>query len=147
MEAYIWLALAAVFIFVEAITPAFVSLWFAGGALIAMVLAFFDVKFWIQIVVFVAASGILMVATRPLYNKYIKRKIVHTNLDRLVGQIAVITQPVDDIEYKGEAKVNGQLWNARIEDGSSAAVGERRRILEISGTKLILSKEIENKEN
>ncbi len=147
METYVWLALFVLFLFIEAITPAFVSIWFAGGSLLALIISIIGLPLWLQIAVFAVSSILLMILTRPMYNKYIKARIVRTNLDSLIGEPALVTQDIDNIQYTGEAKVNGRLWTARVEDGSSASAGEIRRVVEISGTKLILSKNIENKEN
>lgn len=137
---YVWLGAFALFLLIEAVTPAFVSLWFAGGALVSLILSLFVPQIWIQVLVFIVASFLLLIFTRPLYNKYIKTRITPTNLDALIGQVAVVTEKIDNIAYTGAAKIRGQVWSAKTDDGSVAEAGEELYVKEISGVNLILTK-------
>ena len=136
---WVWLALLVLFIITEIATVQLTTVWFAGGALIAMLLAACGVKsIIIQIIVFLAVSIILLIATRPLVKKHINKKSQPTNADRNLGQSAVVTEEINNLEGKGAAKVNGIEWTARSEDGSIIPAGTTVTVAKIDGVKLIV---------
>ena len=51
-ELMIWLIMLIVFIGVEAGTMGLTSIWFAGGALVAMIAAALSAPVWLQIILF-----------------------------------------------------------------------------------------------
>ena len=89
MEQYmwiIWLSLFVIMLIVEALGPALVSVWFAFGALIAMIISFIPgVAWWIQVVVFVVLSAAAFFALRPISKKFIKTNEVKSNVDSFRG--------------------------------------------------------------
>ena len=70
-------AIAFVFFIVAEIATAtaLVSIWLAFGALAAMFFAIADFSFIVQLTVFVIASVILLIATRPLVKKNAGREV------------------------------------------------------------------------
>ena len=65
-----WLiAMVALFI-VEAATVNLVTLWFAFGALGALITSLLGGQLWLQIVVFIAATIITLIPTRKIAKKY-----------------------------------------------------------------------------
>ena len=56
----LWAALAVGFLVLEGCTVAMVSLWFAIGAAAALVLSLLGAAFWLQVLVFLAVSGLLL---------------------------------------------------------------------------------------
>ncbi len=74
---YIWLAAIIVFLLVEAGTVALVSIWFAGGALLAMIAAALGAGVPVQLAVFVLSSGLLLALMWPLAKKRINGRHVH----------------------------------------------------------------------
>ena len=53
----LWLALLIAFLVVEASTVTLISLWFAAGALAALIAALLHAQLWLQVVVFFAVSA------------------------------------------------------------------------------------------
>ncbi len=137
----VWIAAAVVLFIVEAATVSMVSIWFALSALVAAVLAAIDLPLWFQALVFVACAALLLVVTKPLVRRFQSGKVEHTNADRVVGQIAVVTQEIDNIQDKGQAKVAGQVWTARSVDGSVLAEGTLVEVVEIAGVKLMVRRQ------
>lgn len=135
----IWFCLLVAFAVGEAMTMGLVSVWFCGGALVAMILSFLPVDIWVQILVFVTVSAALLAATRPLAKKYVNTQTHATNLDRVIGQIAVVTRPISNLESLGEVHVDGKYWTARTDDGRHVETGAEVRVLRIEGVKLIVS--------
>ena len=136
---WVWLALSVLFIITEIATVQLTTVWFAGGALIAMLLAACGVKsIIIQIIAFLAVSIILLVATRPLVKKHINKKSQPTNADRNIGQQAVVTEEINNLEGRGAAKINGTEWTARSENGDIIPAGVTVTVTKIDGVKLIV---------
>ena len=136
---YIWLAILIVSILVEAGTMGLVSIWFAAGALIAWALAMFEVSEWIQCLVFVLVSGLLLFFTRPLVKKYVTPKIQPTNVDAIIGREAVVSEAIRPLEGTGQVKVGGQIWSARTDEQTDCIPeGTIVTILRVEGVKLFV---------
>ena len=139
MMPYIWLGVIVLSIVTEAATAGLVSIWFIPGALTALVLSLFDVSVIWQACAFVVLSLVALILSRKLIHP--RGKIEKTNADALIGQTAVITEAVCNIEGCGAAKVDGKVWSARTEnEGETLEVGELVEIVEIRGVKLICRK-------
>ena len=63
VDALLWLLLMIVCLIAEASTATLFSIWFAIGALAAMIIALLGLPLWLQILVFVAVSGIVLLVT------------------------------------------------------------------------------------
>ncbi len=136
--AIIWLVLVIAFLLTETSTVALVSLWFAIGALAALIVSFFASAVW-QIVVFFAVSIILLAALRPIVRKYIKPKIVKTNVDSVIGAVGLVTADIDNISACGEVKLGSILWSARSTSGEPIATGTKIRVDRVEGVKVFVS--------
>ena len=141
MEAMVWLILLAVFLVVEAITAGLTTIWFAGGALVAALAAYFGAGVVLQLLLFLVVSVVLLVFTRPLAVKYMNKDLEKTNVNSLLGKTAVVTQEIDNLAQTGQVRINDIEWTARTFDNSikipKDAVVE---IEEVQGLKLIVKK-------
>ena len=90
----------------------------------------------LQIIFFVAATVILLIFTRPLAVKYIRK--TSTNIDGLVGKQAIVTEKIDNLVGTGQVKIDGNVWTARSENGFIIDEREVVEIVKISGVKLIV---------
>lgn len=139
-----WLVLFVLLLVVEIMTMGLTTIWFAGGALIAFLINFLEVDAWIQVVVFLLASILLLVLTRPIAMKFFNQDRQKTNVDSIVGQKALVIEAFDAVRGIGRVEVNGMEWLAKVENPENLlAVGERVVIEEIQGVKLIVKKEEE----
>ncbi len=135
---WIWLAVMIMALVCEGITTALVSIWFAPGAVVSMILAALEVPIWIQSVVFFAVSVVSVIVFQAVFRKKLaKGKKVATNTDRLIGEKAVVSEKIDNIRAEGCIKINGQLWSALSEDGNIIFENEIVEIVAISGVKLV----------
>lgn len=141
----LWLAAMIVFFIVEAAVPGLVSIWFAVGALAALISALLHAPVWLQFVWFIVVSIAALVLTRPLAKKYVNDAAVATNADVVIGKECIVTRTVDNLKGEGAAKVDGKEWTARTENGEIIAEGEYAEILRIEGVKLILKSKSNNK--
>ena len=139
----VWLVMLVVFIVLEAATVQLVSVWFALGALAALIASLLHAGPLIQVIVFIAVSAISFAVTRPLVKKFSAGKIQKTNADRCIGDTAIVTEEINNLEAKGQVKVNGNIWSARNEDEGIIPEGEKVTVIRIEGVKLIVKKERE----
>ena len=135
----VWLVAMIVLLIVEGMAPGLVSIWFALGALAAMISAMLKAPLWLQVVWFVAVSALSLLLTRPLAKKYVNAHTTATNADMAIGRDCVVTEEIDNIRGTGAVTVGGKIWTARMAspDGK-AAKGETLRVLRIEGVKLIV---------
>lgn len=135
----VWLAAVIGFLIVELITPQLVSIWFAGGSLVGLVLAALKIHWGWQVVCFLLVSVVLLAVTRPLYHKLISKRITPTNADALIGQQALVTAAIDPATYSGLVRVRGQVWSAKSQGGSAIAAGQTVVIQAIEGVHLVVA--------
>ena len=135
---YIWLGLTILFGLIEAATVGLTSIWFAAGSLAAMIAAAFGTNIWIQVIVFILASAILLIFTRPLVRKFITPKIEPTNVDALIGQTAIVLETIDNDAETGAVLIDGKVWTARAELGAVISQNQKVVVTRIEGVKLFV---------
>lgn len=135
---YIWGALIVIFLIVEGVTAGLASIWFALGALAALISVFLGAPLWLQIALFIIISVVTMVFTRPLARKYVNRRIQPTNADRVIGRSVTVTERIDNLSGKGYVTVDGRLWPARSETGDTIEPETAAVVRAIEGIKLIV---------
>lgn len=135
-----WLIVLAILLAIEIATLGLTTIWFAGGALIAFIASLLGVDFWIQMVLFLLVSLLLLFVTRPFAVKHLNKNRVKTNYEGLIGKVVKVTQRVDNDNQSGEALVNGQVWTVRADtDGLIYEPGTKVKIVNIVGVKLIVT--------
>lgn len=137
---WIWLGAVVVFAVAEAATAALVSLWFIGGALAGLIAALCGAPLWLQFALFVAISAVLLAALRPLARSRFNRGITPTNAERCVGQIALVTEAIDNVRARGAVRLSGVEWSARSADGSAIPLDTPVRVLRVESSKLIVER-------
>lgn len=136
---YIWLSLAVFFLIIESMTVEIISIYFTGGALVSMALSLLGVPLEWQILTFCVVSIILIIFTRPIVARYLKRNESKTNVDTLIGDVATVTREILPDE-RGEVKIKGQYWLAVSANNDIIELGSKVSILAIEGAKLIVKK-------
>ena len=142
LDLILWLVLFIIFVVVELATMGLTTIWFAGGALIAIILAACGANPWIQIVVFLIVSLVLVFFTRPIAVKDFNKSRAKTNVETVIGEVAVVTEAIDNLQAKGVVSLNGQEWTARsVSD--EILIGEREKVVvrQVEGVKLIVEKQ------
>ncbi len=139
MWSIIWLALFVVLIVFEAVTTGLFTIWFAGGALIALLVSLFLDMWVVQMVVFLIVSFLLLYFMRPVAMRKFNAKRLKTNVEDIAGREAKVTELIDNLNASGTAILNGLEWSARsVEDSVTIPVGERVLVREVRGVKLIV---------
>ena len=139
----IWLIAMVILLVVEAMVPGLISIWFAIGALAALISALFHVPVWLQLVWFFAISILTLVLTRPFVKKYVNSRVTPTNADVVIGKDAVVTERIDNLHAQGAVMLDGKVWTARTEkEQVTVEAGETVRVLRIEGVKLIVEAKV-----
>ena len=141
MQEIIWLVLLAVFLVLEIATLGLVTIWFAGGALVALIIALFTENLVIQVIAFFVVSFLLLIFTRPVVARYFNSKRTKTNAESLVGEYCKVTEQIDNFNGKGVVLLNGLEWTARSKDDTVIPVGTRVKLVRIEGVKAIVEEE------
>ena len=139
MGTIFWFIVMVVFLVAEASSVALLCIWFAGGALAALIATLLGAQLWLQLVLFFLVSGILLAALRPLTKKYWKPRMTKTNVDALVGTQGYVTAEIDNLNATGQVKLGGMEWTARSESGEIIAKGTLVQVSRIEGVKAIVS--------
>lgn len=138
-EMIIWLVLLIVAIVAEVLTMGLTTIWFAGGALVAIFAAILKAPVWLQVVLFLVVSLVLLIFTRPVAVKYFNKDRIKTNAESLVGRQAIVTAEIDNLQGIGQVTVGTQEWSARSYDnGVRIPVGTVVDVLAINGVKLMV---------
>ncbi len=134
-----WLIVMVLFLVVEAVTVGLVCIWFAAGALLALLAAMCGAQLWLQIVLFLVASAATLYFTRPLVKRYVNSKVEPTNADMVIGKECRVTETVDNIAGTGAVYVDGKTWTARSADDEVIPEGTLVTAKSIDGVKLIVA--------
>lgn len=132
-----WLVALVAFIVVEAVTAGLVSIWFAFGALAALVVAMLGGAFVWQLTAFMVFSAIMLYFTQPLAKKLMKEGKVKTNVDALLGKIAIVEKPIFKNEF-GQVKIDGNHWTAKSNQEEVIPENAEVEVIAVEGVKLIV---------
>ena len=139
MEAIVWLVLMVVFLIVEGMTVVTVSLWFAAGALVALLVSLIGLEIWVQVVLFFVVSGVLLACLRPLVQRHFTPRLSRTNVDALIGTKGYVTADIDNLSAAGKVKLGGMEWSARSTHGLPIPEGTLVKVDHIEGVKAYVS--------
>ncbi len=135
----IWLIVLVVCICVELGTMGLTSIWFAGGSIPAIIAAAFGAPVWLQVILFLIVSLVLLFFTRPIAVKYFNKDRIKTNAESLIGRTAIVISDINNLEGIGQVTVSGQEWSARsTQEDVNIPVGSVVTVCAINGVKLIV---------
>ena len=138
MDFQFWLMAFIILVVMEFLTMGLTTIWFAIGALVAFFASLFGASFWIQIILFLVVSLVVLVVYRPLAVKYVNSRRTKTNVDDLVGKEAKVTEKIDNLNQTGRVILNGMDWSARTTIGGTIDVDTIVKVIEVKGVKLIV---------
>lgn len=143
---WLWLCAAVLFGVVEGVTAGLVSVWFAVGSVGAFFAAMGGLSVTVQLVIFAAVSAAALAVTRPLVVRFGRERHVPTNLDRVIGRTAQVSEDIDNDAATGAVYVDGKTWTARSAGGEAIPAGSRVEIQRMEGVKLFVKKSEETAE-
>ena len=142
MEAYMWIVWLGIFVLalaIEALSPELVSIWFAAGAIVSLIVFFIPgAAWWIEVIIFIVISATTLLCLRPLIKKFMKRSIVNSNVDEMIHKKGKMIKGCDEYNH-GEVKINGVIWTAQSSDEKTPIdAGALAEVLSIDGNKLVV---------
>lgn len=133
MDAFIWIVIIVLLTLVEMMSINLTTIWYVISGVVALIISIFSKNFSVQFGVFAVLGTILLVTTRPILQKFLVKKKEPTNLDRVVGMEALVTEAIDK-NVIGEVKVDGKRWSAY--SSQKIDVNSVVKVIEIDGVKL-----------
>ena len=136
-----WLIAAGIFFIMEIATVGFLVFWFGIGALITMVVSIFVPNVYVQAIVFVVSSTLLIFLTKPFVNKFVnKGKSVATNAYSIIGRNGIVTKEINSMEGTGQVKIGGETWSAKTISEEIIPENTEIEVVKIDGVKAIVKK-------
>ena len=135
----LWLAAFVLFLIAEGMTVSLTSIWFAGGALAALVAQVLGAGIKLQLGAFTAVSFLLFFMVRPFAGRYLQPKRTRTNVSAFVGRKVTVKEPVDNAAGTGSALLGGETWLASAaKEGETFRPGEIVTVVSVKGARLLV---------
>lgn len=137
----IWVAVLIFMIIIEMSTAQLVSIWFAAGSVVALILSAFNVPLWIQILSFAVVSLVLLATIKPIMKKKEQENAGTTvPYESIIGEEVVVTKEINR-NVVGEIKAKFDYYSALCNnEDDSFQVGERVKIVALEGNKVKVEK-------
>lgn len=129
-----WIAVAVILGIIEASTFSLTCIWGALAAVFSAVMTFFGMSFEISVYWFIGITAVLLLCTRPFAKRFLIKRNIPTNADRIIGAEGIITKSITS-DAPGELKIMGQYWSAVSDNNPEIAEGTRVVVRSIEGVK------------
>ena len=140
LDMIIWFVLFLIFLIVEAACPVhLVSIWFAVGSLVAVLVAYFNGPLWLQLTLFLTVSTVMVALLWPFIKKFLNPHLKKTNLDAILGSEGLVTAAIDNVAAQGQVKLGAMEWTARSTSGEPIAAGTLVQVDRIEGVKVFVT--------
>ncbi len=135
-----WILIITIALIGEALTTAFFSIWFAAGAVCALIVKLLGGSFAIQMYIFAITSIIFILLSEFILKKrlHILKKAPKTNIDNVIEQVGIVTKEINNIEGKGEVEIEGKRWTALSADDKIIHKKARVIVEKVDGVKLVV---------
>ena len=142
-ESIIWLIVTVALAVIEIYTMGLVTIWFAAGAAIALLLSLVGTPLWVQITAFIVVSVVVLLLVRPIASAHFNNRLKKTNIDAIVGRKLIAKSDIDNLHGFGKVDMDGSTWLAASSvDNIVIHAGEEVRVVEVQGVKLIVEREV-----
>ena len=138
MNAILWLILFVVLLITEFATMGLTTIWFAAGSLVAFFASLLHATWWLQFILFIIVSFVMLIFTRPIAVKYLNKGITKTNVNSIIGKTGKVVTVIDNQLASGYVAIGGQEWAARSANGNVIPVGSMVTVKAIEGVKVIV---------
>ena len=140
----VWTVVLIAALIVEGATFALVAIWFAAGALGALIAAGLGAPLFVQLIVFTVLAVVMLIFTRPLLKKLFPNKFIPTNSELEIGKTAVVIDAIDNATGKGRVRLGGVNWAAISENGEDIPEDEIVVVKEIRSAKVVVARNSES---
>ena len=141
-DSVVWLVITVALAVIELFTMGLVTIWFAAGAAVALILSLFNTPIWLQVGAFIVVSVVVLLLVRPIAATHFNNRIKKTNIDAAIGRKLVAKTDIDNLHGMGKVEMDGSTWIAASSmDNIIIHAGEEVRVVAVSGVKLIVERE------
>ena len=134
MDVKLWIVILVLAIIIELISYGLISIWFIPSIILTIILKAFGLNNnYIEIMIVLSLSTVLLIFTRPLVVKFLKPQNIKTNFDRILDMKGKIIKKVNLNDF-GIVKVDGKEW--RCYASKEIEVGKIVKIIKIDSNKL-----------
>ncbi len=141
---WIWMAAMVVFLILELLAPGLIFACFGVAAIAAAIYGQFNPgDYYWQIGIFVGVSIILLPSMRPFAKRITRESPTKSNVDRLIGRVALVTKPIDP-DLGGQVIIDGETWRA----AAQRPFAEKAKVVvkSIDGNKVVVEEADSGKE-
>jgi membrane protein implicated in regulation of membrane protease activity len=137
----LWLIAAVIFSVGEIATLSFFLAPFAGGALVAALVAAIGGGAIVSWAVFLVVSVLMLTALRPLARSHRRQPPqLRTGTAALVGRTGMVLERIANDEGVGCVRIGGEVWTARsYDDDDVIEAGKRVQVVEIRGATALVT--------
>ena len=136
---WVWLAVFIVMTIIELATMGLTTVWFAGGAIAALLASIAGCNIYVQAAVFLVVTIVLLIFTRPYVEKHLQKHET-TNVESVPGKTGVVTEEIDNTRGLGQVKIDGMEGTARSDrEEVKIPAGTEIKVLSVSGVKVIVT--------
>lgn len=135
----LWIVVMVAAVVIEVASIQLLTIWFAIGAFCAMIAEAFSAPFYIQIFIFFFVSIVLLVFTRPILQKLMKKK-TDTDINSDIGKTGTVTKTIDPSGSEGRVILGDISWNAKTKEAEIIPINSKVRVEEVDGTTLYVKK-------
>jgi len=138
-----WIVVALGALAIDITTSSFMFVWFAIGAISAIIAIGLNASITTQVILFVAVSAVVMSVGYPIVKKTIKKTVKKTLTmeEGYIGQEFTITK---DVDIKSSIKFQGIYWTVK-NVGEPLKKGDTVQVIGIEGNKLLIDRVIIDK--
>lgn len=141
--AVFWLLLTVALAVIELSTMGLITIWFAIGAAVTIIVSLLGGNIWVQLFTFVIVSTVILLTVRPIAAAHFNNHIKKTNIDALVGRKLIVKVEIDNIKGTGKVDMDGSTWLAASSiDEVVIEAGAEVRVVRVQGAKLIVEREV-----
>lgn len=135
----LWIIISVMALLVDIATSAFLFVWFTVGGIAAILALIFNYSFTMQLIVFIAVSGISMGIGYPIVRKSLRKTVTKTSTmeESYVNRELNVDE---DIIETARVKIDGIYWTIK-NSGEPVKKGDKVVIKGIEGNKLIVKKQ------
>ncbi len=137
-EWILWLAVAAALAIGEILTAGFFLAWFAIGAAVACVGALFGLGTAEQWALFIGVSGVLVLFSRRIADRFTRLQPPGIGADRYIGQIGVVLEEIDNLRNTGRVRIGKDEWRADSGTDETIPEGIWVKVTGLEGTHLVV---------
>lgn len=133
-----WAVVALGALFIDITTSSFMFVWFAVGAIAAIIAMLFNASVAVQIIIFVAVTAASMAVGYPIVKKTIKKTVSKTLTmeEAYIGKEFTLEEKID---LKAKIKFQGIYWTVK-NVGKPLEKGDVVQVIGIEGNKLLITK-------